>query len=59
MAQLGVGVLLLLVCVSVAVLMRARTVIGERSGALTSRHLGAGTGTHPLSRFAPRRRWAM
>ena len=42
MAQLGVGVLLLLVCVSVAVLMRARTVIGERSAVLSSRHLGAG-----------------
>jgi predicted permease len=42
MAQLGVGVLLLLVCVSVAVLMRARTVLGERSGALGSRQLGPG-----------------
>src|SRR4029453_12567519 len=42
MAQLSVGVLLLLVCVSVAVLMRARTVLGERSGVLASRQLGAG-----------------
>ncbi len=42
MAQLGVGVVLLLVCVSVAVLMRARTILGERSGVLASRHLGAG-----------------
>jgi putative ABC transport system permease protein len=41
-AQLGVGVVLFLVCVSVAVLMRARTVLGERSGVLASRHLGAG-----------------
>ncbi len=31
MVQLGVGVMLLLVCVSVAVLMRARTVLGERT----------------------------
>ena len=36
MAQLGVGVMLLLVCVSVAVLMRARTVLGERSAVLAS-----------------------
>lgn len=38
----GVGVLLLLVCVSVAVLMRARTVRGERVGALDSRQLRPG-----------------
>ena len=37
MVQLGVGVMLLLVCVSVAVLMRARTVLGERSAVLASR----------------------
>ena len=37
MAQLAVGVMLLLVCVSVAVLMRARTVLGERSAVLASR----------------------
>jgi putative ABC transport system permease protein len=36
MAQLGVGVLLVLVCVSLAVLMRARTVLGERSAVLAS-----------------------
>ena len=36
MAQLAVGVMLLLVCVSVAVLMRARTVLGERSAVLAS-----------------------
>jgi predicted permease len=42
MALLGVGVMLLLVCVSVAVLMRARTVIGERSAVLASRQIGAG-----------------
>ena len=36
MVQLGVGVMLLLVCVSVAVLMRARTVLGERSAVLAS-----------------------
>jgi putative ABC transport system permease protein len=41
-AQLAVGVMLFLVCVSAAVLMRARTVIGERSGALASRQLSAG-----------------
>jgi len=40
MAQLAVGMLLLLVCVSVAVLMRARTVLGERSAALASRQIG-------------------
>ena len=39
MAQLAVGVMLLLVCVSVAVLMRARTVLGERSGVLASREI--------------------
>jgi putative ABC transport system permease protein len=39
MAQLAVGVMLLLVCVSVAVLMRARTVLGERSAVLASRGL--------------------
>ena len=42
MVQLGVGVMLLLVCVSVAVLMRARTVLGERSGALDSRQIRPG-----------------
>jgi putative ABC transport system permease protein len=42
MAQLGVGAMLLLVCVSVAVLMRARTVRGERSGVLGSTEIGAG-----------------
>ncbi len=42
MAQLGVGVMLLLVCVSVAVLMRARTVLGERSAVLASRQTGPG-----------------
>jgi predicted permease len=42
MAQLAVGALLLLVCVSVAVLMRARTVLGERSGVLSSRQLRPG-----------------
>jgi len=40
MAQLAVGVMLLLVCVSVAVLMRARTVLGERSAVLASRDIG-------------------
>jgi len=39
MAQLAVGMLLLLVCVSVAVLMRARTVVGDGSAALASRHI--------------------
>jgi predicted permease len=43
MAQLGVGVLLLLVCVSVAVLMRARTVLGERSAVLDSRQINPAT----------------
>ena len=42
MAQLAMGVLLLLVCVSVAVLMRARTVLGERSGVLASRAIRPG-----------------
>ena len=42
MAQVGVGVMLLLVCVSVAVLMRARTVLGERSAVLASRRIGPG-----------------
>jgi putative ABC transport system permease protein len=42
MVQLGVGVILLLVCVSVAVLMRARTVLGERSAVLASTRIGAG-----------------
>jgi predicted permease len=42
MVQLGVGVMLLLVCVSVAVLMRARTVLGERSAVLASRQIRPG-----------------
>jgi putative ABC transport system permease protein len=42
MVQLGVGVMLLLVCVSVAVLMRSRTVLGERSAALASRQIRPG-----------------
>jgi predicted permease len=42
MAQLAVGMLLLLVCVSVAVLMRARTVLGERSAVLASRQITPG-----------------
>ena len=42
MAQLAVGVMLLLVCVSVAVLMRARTVLGERSAVLASRQTSPG-----------------
>ena len=42
MAQLGVGVLLVLVCVSLAVLMRARTVLGERSAILASRQTRPG-----------------
>ena len=42
MVQLAVGVMLLLVCVSVAVLMRARTVLGERSAVLASTQLGPG-----------------
>jgi putative ABC transport system permease protein len=42
MVQLGVGVMLLLVCVSVAVLMRARTVLGERSAVLASRETRPG-----------------
>ncbi len=40
-AQLAVGVMLLLLCVCVAVLMRARTVLGERSAVLASREIGA------------------
>src|SRR6185503_12668400 len=42
MVQLAVGVMLLLVCVSVAVLMRARTVLGERSAVLASKQLRPG-----------------
>jgi hypothetical protein len=42
MVQLGVGVMLLFLCVSVAVLMRARTVLGERSGVLASKQLRPG-----------------
>ena len=42
MVQLGVGVMLLLVCVSVAVLMRARTVLGERSAVLASTEIRPG-----------------
>jgi predicted permease len=42
MAQLAVGVMLLLVCVSVAVLMRARTVLGERSAVFASREIRGG-----------------
>jgi predicted permease len=42
MAQLGVGVMLLLICVSVSVLMRARTVLGERSAVLASRAIRPG-----------------
>lgn len=42
MVQLGVGVMLLLVCVSVAVLMRARTVLGDRSGVLASGQIRPG-----------------
>jgi len=42
LVQLGVGVMLLLVCVSVAVLMRARTVLGERSAVLASTQIGPG-----------------
>ena len=42
MVQLAVGVMLLLVCVSVAVLMRARTVLGERSAVLASTRLRPG-----------------
>ena len=41
-AQLAVGVMLLLVCVCVAVLMRARTVLGERSAVLASREIRPG-----------------
>ena len=42
LVQLSVGVMLLLVCVSVAVLMRARTVLGERSLVLASTRIGSG-----------------
>jgi putative ABC transport system permease protein len=42
MVQLAVGVMLLFVCVSVAVLMRARTVLGERSAVLASKELRPG-----------------
>jgi putative ABC transport system permease protein len=42
MAQLAVGMLLLLVCVSISVLMRARTVLRERSAVLASRQIGPG-----------------
>ena len=42
MVQLAVGMMLLLVCVSVAVLMRARTVLGERSAVLASTRIGSG-----------------
>lgn len=42
MVQLAVGVMLLLVCVSVAVLMRARTVLGEQSAVLVSTGLRPG-----------------
>jgi putative ABC transport system permease protein len=42
MVQLAVAVMLLLVCVSVAVLMRARTVLGERSAVLASTQLRPG-----------------
>jgi hypothetical protein len=42
MAQLAVGVMLLLVCVCIAVLMRARTVLGERSAVLASREIRPG-----------------
>ena len=42
MAQLAVGVMLLLVCVSVAVVMRARTVLGERTARLASREIRPG-----------------
>ena len=38
-AQLALGVMLLLVCVCIAVLMRARTVLGERSAVLASREI--------------------
>jgi putative ABC transport system permease protein len=42
MVQLAVGMILLLICVSVAVLMRARTVLGERSAVLASKELRPG-----------------
>jgi putative ABC transport system permease protein len=42
MVHLAVGIMLLLVCVSVAVLMRARTVLGERSAVLASTEIRPG-----------------
>lgn len=42
MVQLAVAGVLLLVCVCVAVLMRARTVLGERSAVLASREIRPG-----------------
>ena len=42
MVQLAAGVMLLFVCVSVAVLMRARTVLGERAAVLASTSLRPG-----------------
>ena len=42
MVQLAVGVMLLFVCVSVAVLLRARTILGERSAVLASTQLRPG-----------------
>jgi putative ABC transport system permease protein len=42
MAQLAVGVMLLLVSVCVAVVMRARTVLGERTARLASREIRPG-----------------
>lgn len=42
MAQLAVGAILLLISVSIAVLMRARTVLGERTGVLASRQTRPG-----------------
>ena len=42
LTQLAVGAMLLLLCVSVAVLMRARTVLGERSGILASQEIRPG-----------------
>jgi putative ABC transport system permease protein len=42
MVQLAVAAMLLLVCVSVAVMMRARTVLGERAAVLASKSPGPG-----------------
>jgi putative ABC transport system permease protein len=42
MTQLAVGLMLLLLCVSVAVLMRARTVLAERSAVLDSHEIRPG-----------------